>query len=97
MIKQSCKFDKNYNIVEYTETNINGETVYIEILTYYPNGQLKSVKNDIGEIIKYLEDGNVLHYILSEDGVLSNKYKWMNETNPCAEVYLEGPDMIPRQ
>ncbi len=42
MIKQRCKFDDNYNIIEFIEMNELGDILYQENRTYHNNNSLKS-------------------------------------------------------
>lgn len=44
MIKQHIKIDKDFNIIEYKETNDAGKVIYKEVRTYNPDNSLKEVK-----------------------------------------------------
>ncbi len=61
MIKQHCKFDKNFKEIEYTEVNLMGE-IYREFKTYHPNGQINTITNNLGEEIKYNLQGVLLWF-----------------------------------
>ena len=66
MVKQQCKFDDNFNEIEFIET-IDSEIVYKETKEYHPNGKIKGIYSLFGEAIEYdeFDDGLVVSVQLS--------------------------------